>query len=333
MIEDLMYEEEAFGILTDDQIYLDCTLVKPTGLPDDEMQALRVWVPRHPLTATSVIACARQEVQAGGRNGKVGHLVFDLRGTGYSEGDPRDNNFEMDLEGIRLWAEERFGEIKCAFMGFPDGVGKALMLPIRPGVVMESYLYEPEQPLANAPPLIYLATYGNFNQVDDARCALLAQAGYAVYGMDPLRYLLHAALGERLGVETLVGDLEILAQQLPRPPLYIGMPVAAGLSLFWAAQNTPATGVIAIGRIQPAFRPRHIFANDNPHTFFLARYVGRIPPRPVALVIQDDHSLGGEADEMSALYQNINGPCRLVHTPEISPDFLLTWINWVLERQ
>lgn len=331
MIDEPVYDEELFGILTDDSIYLDCTLIKPAGLRDEETRALRVWVPRYPLTKTSVIACARQEVQAAGPGGTVSHLIFDLRGTGYSDGDPRDRNFEQDLQGIQLWAAERFGNIQVSFMGLPDGSGKARILPVRPAVVMESYVYEPERK-RDLPPVIYLSTYGKFGQLDDARCAALAQAGYLVYGMDPLRYLLHASALERLTVPVLTGDFRSICRQLPRSPILVGQPVAAGLALLWAAGVEEVAGVVAIGRTQLAFRPDHIFHNDNPHTFFLSRYVGRIAPRPVMLVIQEGSSLGGDNEEMAALYQSINGPRKLLHTREISPEFLLQVFAW-LQKQ
>lgn len=333
MDEQRPYVEEAFGIITDDDIYLDCILLKPRELIDEELSALRVWVPRYPLTKSSVITCARQEVQAHGSESTIAHMVFDLRGTGHSEGQPDDENFEMDLEGIRLWAEERFGdEINFGFLGTPQGEEQVDVRPIRPGVVMETYHYRPSEE-SERPPVIYLATYGNFSPADNARCRDLAQAGYEVFGMDPLRYLLHASTRERLTANQLWQDMHAFGQRLPAPPLLVGMPVAAGLALMWASGVAEIAGVIAIGRAQMAFKPGHIFKNDTPHTFFLSRYVHKIPPRPVVFVRQEGHSLGGNRDELSALYETCSGRRRLEKVAAIRPEFLLEQLAWLQESE
>lgn len=322
------YVEEAFGVLTDDDVYLDCVLVKPAGLDDDGVRALRVWVPRYPLTKSSVITCARREVEANGPDGAVAHLVFDLRGTGHSEGEAGDTNFEMDLQGIRLWARERFGDINVGFMGKPLGSEQVDVRPLRPGVVMETYHYRPEQE-GEQPPVIYLATYGNFGEADDARCSALADAGYDVFAMDPLRYLLHASALGRLTVSDLWRDLGALVGQIPEKPLLVGLPVSAGLALLWASGVETVQGVSATGRAQVAFKPSHIFANDNPHSFFLARHVHKIAPRPVSLVMQEGRPLGGDRDELAAIHQTCTGPRRLKKTRAISPEFLLEELAWL----
>lgn len=322
------YIEESFGVLTDDDIYLDCILVLPAGLRDEDVRALRVWVPRYPLTKSSLITCARQEVQAQGSTGRVAHLVFDLRTTGDSEGQKGDLNFEADLEGIRLWAEERFGNIGLSFLGTARGTGRVTLTPIRPGVVVETNTYQPKS-RTNRPPIVYLSTYGNFSPVDDIRCAVLAQSGYPVFGFDPLRYLLHASVRGRLQAVDIWQDFLAFCKILPGRPLLIGQPIAAGVALFIAAGVEAVRGVIAIGQTQAAFRPTHIFKNDNPHTYFLGRHVHKIPPRPVSLVIQESHPLGGNADDMAPLYQVINGPRQLLNIREITPDFLLEQLAWL----
>ncbi|MDX1687769.1 MAG: hypothetical protein R3248_07280 [Candidatus Promineifilaceae bacterium] len=334
MVDDSQfYVEEAFGVLTDDDVYLDCVLVKPAKLEDEDVCALRVWVPRYPLTKSSVITCARREAAANGPAGTVAHLVFDLRGTGHSEGQAGDTNFEMDIQGIRLWAEERFGKINVSFMGKPLGSEQVDVRPIRPGVVMETYHYRPdpaaEEPAGEKPPVIYLATYGNFGDADDNRCCDLAEAGYEVFAMDPLRYLLHASAHGRLKVSDLWRDLEALVEQMAGKPLLMGLPVSAGLALLWASGVEAAQGVVSIGRAQIAFKPTHIFANDNPHTFFLGRYVHRISPRPVSLVMQKGHPLGGDRDELSAIHQTCSEPRRLKQIEEITPGFLLEELAWL----
>ena len=326
--EPRFYTEEAFGVLTDDDVYLDCVLVKPEALEDDDVRALRVWVPRYPLTKSSVITCARREVEANGPDGTVAHLVFDLRGTGHSEGQAGETNFEMDMQGIRLWAEERFGKINVTFFGEPLGSEQVDVRPLRPGVVMETYRYRPQSD-GEKPPVVYLARYGNFGDVDDARCLALTQAGYEVFAMDPLRYLLHASALGRLNVKELWRDLASLVEQMPADPLLVGMPVSAGLALLWASGVEAARGVLAIGRAQVAFKPNHIFANVNPHTFFLGRYVHRIAPRPVSLVRQKGRALGGDRDELEAIHQTCGAPRRYKEIEEITPAFLLEELAWL----
>ena len=130
-MEEQAYVEETFGILTDDDVYLDCVLVRPRGTTDANIKALRAWIPRYPLTKSSVITCARQEVLGAGIGSPVAHLVFDLRGTGQSEGQRDDHNFEMDLEGVRLWAAERFGDVNFGFLGAaPNRSSRCLSGPV-----------------------------------------------------------------------------------------------------------------------------------------------------------------------------------------------------------
>jgi hypothetical protein len=323
------YVEEAFGILTDDDIYLDCVLVKPARASDGDLRALRAWIPRYPLTKTSVITCARQEVSGAGPDGNVAHLVFDLRGTGQSEGQRDDFNFDLDLEGIRLWAKERFGDISFGFLGTPAGSEQVQQVPIRPGVVMETYRYRPLPGTTPGGPVVYLATYGNFSRADDARAIALAEAGYEVYGIEPLRYLLHASVHGRISPNELWHDFQTYCRQLPGDPLLIGMPVSAGLAILWTAGVEAIRGVIAIGHAQAAFKPYHIFNTKSPHTFFLSRYVHKIAPRPLSLVQVENHMLGGDHDELAALFQTSIGPRDLRTTPAITPDFLLERLRWL----
>jgi hypothetical protein len=323
------YIEETFGILTDDDIYLDCVLVKPAELTDEDLKVLRVWVPKFPLTKASLITCARQEVSSYGPDGKIAHLVFDLRGTGDSEGAPGDKNFQMDLRGIRAWADERFGQINFGFLGTPDGNGSVAVAPIRPGVTLEYYRYGPKPARDNARPLIYMSTYGNFDRVDDALCLALSQNGYDVYGFDPLRYLLMSSARGRLTASEVFQDANTFARLLNGNPLIVGQPISAGLALLWMAGVDQMAGVIAIGRAQAAFQSGHIFKNYNPHAFFLGRFVANITPRPVVLVINEGHPLGGTADELGAILETCREPRRLERTREINPPFLMNLLNWL----
>lgn len=322
------YVEESFGILTDDDLLLDSILFRPAQVDDDSLKALRVWVPRYPLTKASVVTCARQEVDALGSDAQVAHLVFDLRGTGESEGPADDRDFDADLRAIKLWARERFGDISIGFLGRAQGAEQVDVRPIRPGVVMELYHFHPSGE-TQQPPVLYLSTYGNFSASDERTCQTLAHAGYDVLALDPLRYLLHAAAQGRITVRELWDDLETLCRQLAEAPLLLGQPVSAGLALLWASGVEDTRGILSLGQAQRAFRPRHIFANDNPHTFFLGRYVHKIAPRPVVLVRQTDHPLGGDRDELSALYQTSGRPRRLKEVERATDELLLQYLDWL----
>jgi hypothetical protein len=329
--EELAYVEETFGILTDDDIYLDCVLVKPARAEDGDLKAVRAWIPRYPLTKSSVITCARQEVTALGPDGNVAHLVFDLRGTGQSEGQRDEQNFDLDLQGIRLWAKERFGNISFGFLGTPAGSEQVQQIPIRPGVVFETYHYQPVAGTPHRGLVVYLSTYGNFSRADDARAIALAEAGYEVYGLEPLRYLLHASVQGRLSPNDLWQDFQTFCGQLSAQPFLIGMPVSAGLALLWAAGVNEVRGVLAIGHAQAAFKPYHIFFTKNPHTFFLSRYVHKIAPRPMTLVLVDGHVLGGDREELGALHETSIGPREMQTVRAVTPALLLNRLQWLAD--
>ena len=118
-------------------------------------------------------------------------------------------------------------------------------------------------------------------------------------------------------------------EQMPEEPLLVGLPVSAGLALLWASGVEAVQGVVAVGRAQLAFKPTHIFANDNPHTFFLGRYVHRISPRPVSLAMQKGHPLGGDRDELSAIHQTCSEPRHLKQIEAITSAFLLEELAWL----
>jgi hypothetical protein len=330
MASTLTYVEENFGILTDDDLYLDCILVKPARMKDENLRVLRVWVPKYPLTKTSVISCARQEVKSYGVNGKIAHLVFDLRATGESEGSMGDHNFQMDLHAIREWAKERFGRINFGFLGNPTSEnGQVNLWPLRPGSVLESYYYSASGTALAPPTILYLSTYSNFSRTDDILCNSLAQAGYHVYGFDPLRYLLHASTAHTLKPDHLWEDLSMLVQMLPSEPIIIAQPLAAGLGIMWASGVKKVRGLIAVGRAQAGVSPKHIFQNRNPYTFLLDRYVADISPRPLALVMHKGSSLGGDEDEMNGLFHTSKAPHRLERTRKVTLDILIDLVKWI----
>ncbi len=328
------YIEEPFGILTDDDLYLDCVLVKPANLSDEELRVLRVWVPKYPLTKSSVITCARQEVNSYGPDGSIAHLVFDLRGTGDSDGLPGNHDFDLDLYAIKEWAKERFGKINFGFLGFPmSDYGRINMWPLGVGSIMESYYYTAAGDNLTPPTVIYLGSYGNFSRRDDILCTRIADAGYEVHGLDPLRYLLHASVAHRLTPNDIFKDVGDLTQMLPNPPIVIGRPLSAGLALLLAAGVHAIRGVIAIGRAQAGFNPAHIFQNSNPYTYMLHRQIPHIAPRPLALVRHIGHPLGGDKTELNTLFQSSQPPHRLEETEKLSSKFLINLLKWIEENQ
>lgn len=333
MASSLPYVEENFGVLTDDDLYLDCILVKPAEMRDEDLRVLRVWVPKYPLTKTSTLPCARQEVKSYGPNGKIAHLVFDLRATGESDGIMGDHNFQLDLHAVREWAKERFGRINFGFLGTPTSErGQVNLWPLGAGSVMESYYYPPSGTGLNPPTVLYLATYSNFSRSDDAVCTHLAQSGYHVYGLDPLRYLLHASANERLKPEHLWTDLKTLIQMLPNDPIIIGQPLSAGLAIMWASGVQRVRGVIAVGKAQAGLSPNHIFYNNNPYTYLLDRYVAEVAPRPFALVMEQENALGGDEDEMNGLFHTSKRPHRLERVRKVTAETLLELLKWVQQN-
>lgn len=326
--------EEAFGILTDDELYLDCLLVKPANTPDEKLRVLRVWVPKYPLTKSSVITCARQEVKSYGPDGRIAHLVFDLRGTGESDGLPGSLDFDFDLHAVEEWAKERFGKINFGFLGFPmSDFGRVNMWPLGIGSVLESYYYPAAGDNLTPPCIVYLGGYGNFSQRDDSLCTNLADAGYEVYGLDPLRYLLHASAHDLLTPQELNQDARELVQMLPSKPIVIGRPLAAGLALMWSANVELIRGVIAIGKAQSGFKLTHIFDTSNPYAYMLSRQVSKISSRPMVLVQHKGHKLGGERVELEELFQSAQEPRKLEKTESLSSDFLLGLVSWLEENQ
>jgi hypothetical protein len=196
---------------------------------------------------------------------------------------------------------------------------------------MEMYHFRAKD-TAESPPLFYFSTFGAFSARDEATCHVLARSGYDVMAMDPLRYLLHASAQGRLSARDLWDDAQNICDQIQARPLILGQPVGAGLALLWASGVESFRGVLALGLAQRAFRPSHIFANDNPHTFFLARQVHKITPRPVAYVRESAHPLGGSRDELAALHQTSGTPRRLEEVERATDALLLDLLDWLKNR-
>ena len=326
------YTEEEFGIESNDGLYIDCVLVRPSKTADAGIKTLRAWVPKAPLSKTNTITCARREVQSYGTEGNIAHLVFDLRGTGESDGSAEDERYDIDLASIKAWAQERFPQANFGFLGTPNLLhGQVSMLPLRAGVVMESYHFPAST--HNATAVLYLSTYSNFDKLDEARCTALAKSGYEVYGLDPLRYLLHASASSLITPDDLYIDFDILCQIIGRDVYLIAQPISAGLALLISGMVERIKGVIAIGRANIAFRPKHIFDQDPSVSFELNGFVRQISPRPTALVWQDGHTLGGDKKEFTQLYEAAEEPRRVERTKDISPKLLHNLLQWQIGLQ
>jgi hypothetical protein len=325
------YVEENFGILTDDDLYLDAVLVKPVNLKDEKLRVLRVWVPKYPLTKSSIINCARQEVKSYGPDGRIAHLVFDLRGTGDSDGNLSVMNFKMDLHAVSEWAKERFGsKVNFGFLGTPTlKAGSVNVWPLRVGTVMETYHFSASGKDVVAPTVIYLSSYGHFGRTDEKMCYKLSQAGYSVFGLDPLRYLLQASIHEPLSPETLFEDFNMLMRMLPNEPYIIGNPLASGLAMLWGAGVPRIKGVLAIGRAQAGLQPKHIFNNSNPYTFMVSRKVSDIAPRPLSILRLEKHPMGGEDETLLALYNSSKEPHRYETAVSVTPELLIEHVKWL----
>jgi hypothetical protein len=151
--------------------------------------------------------------------------------------------------------------------------------------------------------------------------------------MDPLRYLLHASVHERLTPDMLWDDFRMLLYMLPGEPIIIGNPLAAGLAIFWGIGVERVKGVIAIGKTQSGLTPPHIFSNSNPYTFMLSRKMGEFAPRPFSLTRLEKHPLGGDAAAMEALFNSSKEPHRYETAVSLTPELLLDRIKWVEENQ
>ncbi len=195
--------------------------------------------------------------------------------------------------------------------------------------MFELYVY-PAKGIPSPRTVVYLATYGNFSAADEAICLGLSQAGYSVHAMDPLRYLLHASHRSRVTKELLWEDFIALCRTMMGPPIVVAQPISAGMGLIWAAGVEMVQGIIAIGRAQAAFIPSHIFENDNPHAFFVSRYVKQISPRPLVLVV-DGRSRKEDLEELSTLYQMSQQPHRLEKIQSVGVERLTSLLQWIEE--
>ncbi len=161
----------------------------------------------------------------------------------------------------------------------------------------------------------------------------MADAGYNVFGLDPLRYLLHANINARLTPEMLAKDMRELIQMLPNMPIIVGQPLAAGLALTWAAAVRRIRGVIAIGSAQAGLGLKHIFDLDNPMHLQLGRHISSIAPRPLALVVQRTRQRAIVEKELTSLYESSKEPKRLEKVDALDDELLLDLLHWLEQNQ
>ena len=331
MFDKATIEEEHFGILTDDDLALEATLVRPEMLIDENVRVVQVWVPKFPLTRSSVLPAARAEIAAAGASVRMVNLTFDLRGSGESDGTPGDEGFEIDIHSVHEWAKERFGpDVVFRALGFPD-LGRAnrlIALPLRPGVVAELYRYNPDDESKGR--VLYLSTYGDFGREDDALCRALADADYTVYGGDLMRYLL---LAGPLTPEALLGDGAALGTLIGQPFFLIARAIAAGPALVIAAGVPAVGGVIVTGPAQVGLAAPHLFSQDDPAKLDLTHLVTGLSPRPAVYLWNRAEAGRTTADALKEIYNQTGKPSLWGAVREINASILLNALGWVLSNQ
>jgi len=320
--------EESFGILTDDELALEATLVRPAGLTHQEIRLVQLWVPKYPLTRTSLLPAARREAAIAGTGSRSVNLVFDLRGSGESDGVPSDEGFEIDIGSAREWAKERFGsQVEIRQLGFPD-LGEAdrlAVLPLRSGVMAELYCYDPDK--EGETRVLYFSGYTGFGRDDDALCRAIAQGGYTVYGGNLMRYLLMAA---PLTLETLWDDGTELAAQIGRPLYLIARAFAAGPGLAMAIGVQSIDGVIATGPAQEGLAALNLFSQENPARLMLTRQIRKLAPRPSVFLWNREEAGNLLPGGLRRIYDLGEKPHLWGVVSQITAPILLNALDWLL---
>ena len=322
--------EETFGILTDDGLALEATLVRSANLFDRDVRVVQAWVPKYPLTRSSVLQAARYDSLASGLASSTANIAFDLRGSGESDGVPSREGFDIDLRSVHAWAQERFGpNVVFRQMGFPElgGANRLITLPLRPGVVAELYRYNP--PGRNKANIIFFSRYTHFSHRDDALCRAIADDGFTVYGSDLMRYLLLAA---PLTVEALYKDANTLAAQTQQPLFFIGRAFSAGPTLLMATGTPAINGVIVTGPAQEGLTLPHIFSQENPARFLLSRYIKALEPRPSVFLWNQSESGQLSPEGLQTLHSMLESPSLWGMIPKINAKVLLNALVWLINN-
>ncbi|MBN1317700.1 MAG: hypothetical protein JXA42_19610 [Anaerolineales bacterium] len=322
--------EEYFGILTDDGLALDATLLGQAGISDKEVKTIKVWVPKYPLTRSSVITAARRALNIWDKRGIVS-LVYDHRGTGESEGLPDVDGLKIDLNSILEWAKERFGSsIKVEYLGFPEmGAAAGLLtLPIRPGVIAEFYRYDP--PGKRKGVVLYFSQYFMFDRDDDKLAMELATGGFTVYGGDLMRYLLLAA---PLDPDVMAKDTSTMIEPLGKPLYIIARAMAAGPALMMATLVPKVDGVIVTGPAQEGFSSGYIFNRYNPANFLISRAIKNLAPRPAVFLWNRSEAGEHSPDDLKNIHDQMEKPRLWGIIPKVSGSVMLNALNWLVQNK
>jgi hypothetical protein len=325
-------QEETFGILTDDNLALEATLVRPAGLEDEAVQQVQVWVPKYPLTRSSLLPAARTSTMAAEGDRGIVNLTYDPRGAGESDGIPSKDGFEIDLHSIEEWAHERFGvHVELSVFGFAD-LGEAdrlITMPLREGVFLELYRYNPGGEERGT--VLYFSRYTHFGRDDDDLCRAIADEGYLVYGGDLMRYLLMA--GPEVRVETLLDDLGVMVYYMGRPLLVVARAFAAGPALLLAAANKAIDGVIVTGPAQEGLSLGHLFSREKPSQLVLLRHARDYTPRPGVFLW--NVAAAGKLDPqgLKAFHDAMEGPRLWGVVPRVDQTLLLNALRWLGEQR
>ena len=331
MLDRSEISEETFGILTDDNLALEATLVSPAGLADEAVRAVQLWVPKYPLTRSSLLPAARVSTMAAGADRGMVNLTYDPRGAGESDGVPSKDGFEIDVNSIHEWAMERFGSgVELEVFGFAD-LGQAdrlITMPLREGVFLELYRYSPKADERGS--VLYFSRYTHFGREDDALCRAMADEGYLVYGGDLMRYLLLA--GPELAVETLLEDIGAMIRHMGRPLWVVGRAFAAGPTLLLAAANQAVDGVIVTGPAQEGLNLAHLFSRARPSQLALLRHAREYSPRPA--VFMWNLAAAGQLDPrgLKAFHDALDGPRLWALVPRVDRALLLNALGWLEEQ-
>lgn len=322
--------EEHFGILTDDNLALEASLVRPMGLDDRDVSTVQLWVPKYPLTRSSLLTAARYETVAIGHRNQTVNLTLDLRGSGESDGIPSDEGFEIDLRSAHEWAKERFGpEVTFRVLGFPD-LGQAdrlLALPLRPGVLAEFYRYETDE--VSRGRVLYLSQYRHFSREDDALCRSLADADFTVFGGDLMRYLLPAA---PLTLDSMWKDGNAMVTQIGRPLYIIARSPAAGPALALATGVDGIGGVVVTGPAQAGLDLPHLFTAARPGELDLIQLVDKARPRPVVFLWNRAEAGDASPQQLRQVYERTKKPTLWGVIRELESSILLNALGWLIEN-
>jgi hypothetical protein len=323
--------EETFGILTDDNLALEATLVRPADLKDDTVRTVQVWVPKYPLTRSSLLPAARASTMAAGADQGVVNLTYDPRGAGESDGVPSQQGFEIDVSSIGEWARERFGaQIELVVFGFAD-MGRAnqlITMPLREGVFLEMYRYSPNGNGRGT--VLYFSRYTHFGRDDDGLCRAMADEGYMVYGGDLMRYLLLA--GPEVALTTFLEDLGVMIRYAERPLFVVARAFAAGPALVLAAANKAIDGVVVAGPAQEGLTLAHLFSRERPSQLVLLRHTRDYAPRPGVFLWDTAAAPRLDAQGLRAIHDAMEGPRLWGTVPRVDAALLTNALRWLAEQ-